>query len=83
MVIMLVQMHIYLTHLIFNRPTVCIIAHKNLDFSASFEKKKSHQFSTGWPPMYPESPGAECEPTCANDAVASVLTFPPPFPSSV
>lgn len=43
MVIMLVQMHVYLTHLIFNRPTVCIIAHKNLDFSA-FEKKNHTSF---------------------------------------
>lgn len=44
MVIILVQMHIYLTHLIFNRPTVCILAHKNLDFSASFEKKNHTSF---------------------------------------
>lgn len=33
--------------------------------------------------MNPENPGAECEPLCANAALASVLTFHPPFPSSV
>lgn len=53
--------HLSNTLVTFNRPTVCNIAHKNLDFFQLLLKKKSQQFSTGWPPMYKESPGAECE----------------------